>query len=197
MARDRFISDNLYNMRERFKRNHAEHLTFPVTPEAPTGLSEETNTEDVECPISKPQTVESSPASASPRRLPALSSSKDGDNREKRELEGRLLRDLSFIEAEKEFIANQNYAMENFRKIAEELLNELNQEDLTPRQTDLLRIKYFQAYGRFESAVSKRGNAAQTTPIPSSAAPSSWPIIAAIAGAAILISLTLCLLFGR
>ena len=187
MARDRFISDNLYNMRERFKRNHAEHLT-----ETPA----ENNEKIVDRSTSGPVAIESSPTVSAPR-LPSLHSSKDGDNRDRRELEGRLLRDLSFIDAEKEQISYQSAALESFRKIAEELLDELNQDNLTPRQTDLLRIKYFQAYGRFESAVSKRGNAAQATPVQSSAMPSSWSIIAAISGAAILISLTLCLLFGR
>ncbi|MBE6391355.1 MAG: hypothetical protein E7042_04025 [Lentisphaerae bacterium] len=187
MARDRFISDNLYNMRERFRRNHAEHLS-----EVPA----ENSVEVADRSSSEPVAPAPAPAVPAPR-LPSLNSSKNGDNREKRELEGCLLRDLSFIEAEKELISNRSCAMENFRKIAEELLDELNQENLTPRQTDLLRIKYFQAYGRFEAAVSRRGNAAQTTPVQNSASPASWPIIAAISGAAILISLTLFLLFGR
>lgn len=203
MPRDRFISDNLYNMRERFKRNHAEHQTVSDAPEADI-IADKTTETPAEPEKKSFNTIDSvvSATTETPQktvRLPQLAanSSSPENHRDIRELEGRLLRDLSFIDAENELIQQRSEAMKNFRNIAVDLLDELQKEGVSSRQLDLIRIKYFQAYGRFDAVVSQRGNASQTTLPDAGKSIPVWPVVSAVAGAALLISLTLIMLFGR
>lgn len=193
MSRDRFISDNLYSMRDRFKQNHAEHGSVP-------GHSGDESKEEIismNSPAIPPENSSPAPASSAPR-LPALAAADtDPENiRERRDLEGRLLRDLSFIETENELIRRKTDAINRFRNVAEELLNELNAGKLTSRQIDLLRIRYFQSYGSFEASVSDSKPAEFQTP-QTQRSPSNWPMVAAIIISAAMVSLTLLLLFGR
>ena len=197
MSRDRFISDNLYSMRDRFKQNHAEHVSVPGFGD--DGSKEEIismNSPEKSAEIPHPSPVSSVPSSVP--RLPALAAADtDPENiRERRDLEGRLLRDLSFIETENELIRRKTDAINRFRNVAEELLNELNAGKLTSRQIDLLRIKYFQAYGSFEASVSNSKNAEFQAP-QTQKSQSNWPMVAAIIISAAMVSLTLLLLFGR
>ena len=197
MSRDRFISDNLYSMRERFKQNHAERLPASSSPEeTPEAITVQT--------VSPSPQTETVPAAGTvsaeiPRRLPVLTTD-SGDrenNRERRELEGRLLRDLSFIDTESALARQRTEAMERFRKVAAELLEELNAPELSFRRIDLLRIKYFQAYGSFEAALSRRDHS-QGEHLQAPANPhSNWPMVTAMIVSAAIVSLTLLLLFGR
>lgn len=199
MSRDRFISDNLYSMRERFKQNHADRLPVPSSPEE----TPETVTVQTDSPSPQTETVPAAgtaPATAEkPRHLPSLTAD-SGDretNRERRELEGRLLRDLSFIDTESALARQRTEAMERFRKVAAELLEELNAPELSSRRIDMLRIKYFQAYGSFEAALSRRDHS-QGELLQAPAAPrSNWPMVTAMIVSAAIVSLTLLLLFGR
>lgn len=193
MSRDRFISDNLYSMRERFKRNHEETNSGSVLPENTPYSSE------IKPVVQEEQAPRTSPVQT---RLSAISSDSSANEKKRdiRELEGRLMRDLSFLEAENESLRQRNKILEDFHGTATEVLKKLHEEELSSGQLDQLRNRYFQAYGRFESTFELR-NAKSTTDMVNFAAPaaipSSWPIVAAILISGGFVALTLLFLFGR
>ena len=188
MSRDRFISDNLYSMRERFKRNHEENVSASAIPEElmPAGKPEAS-------PMPEPVTV---------NRISGISTGNSNSEivRDIRELEGRLLRDLSFIDAENEIAQQRNKALSDFRETALNLLDKLKQEKLDTKEIDRLRSSYFQAYGRFEAMFELRKNQKSSSvelPCPPAAPQAVWPMVVAILLSGGLVALTLLLLFGR
>lgn len=210
MARDKFISDDLYSMRERFKRNHSEHLTEPAHDRADT-VSAENAPDTVKSFSSQQNTTPTAvmpelPAADSIRkasvpRLPQIVASGDNSDssRERRELEGKMLRDLSFVESEEEFIREHAETLAKFRATIERLLNGLtNEEQPDVKKINQLRIEYFQACGRFESSLAHNSSSQNsgTSPAVPTSAVSSWPLAAAIISGAVLMTLTLIWLFG-
>ena len=203
MSRDKFISDNLYNMRERFKRNQSMNLPGAVQQTA-ENAAEESSSAEIKS-FSSPQNTEvqttQAPAPASAPRLPQISTAKDNSDaaREQRDLEGRLLRDLSFIEAEEEDCRRYTADLAKFRAVIERQLNELasrNPADMS--KINRLRIEYFQSRGRFDSVFYRKighNNSLQTqnTVAP---ATSSWQLAAAILIGTLTVSLTMLWLFG-
>ncbi|MBO5822915.1 MAG: hypothetical protein J6R86_07880 [Lentisphaeria bacterium] len=208
MSRDKFISDNLYNMRERFKRNQSMNLPGAVQQTAEAAAAE-TSAAEIKS-FSSPQNVEAqvaptpppvSPAPVSTPRLPQISAARDNSDaaREQRDLEGRLLRDLSFIEAEEEDCRRYTADMAKFRAVIERQLNELaSQNPADMSKINRLRIEYFQSRGRFDSVTSRKGGHGNSAPMPASAAPaaSCWPLAVAILAGTLTVSLTMLWLFG-
>ena len=205
MSRDKFISDNLYNMRERFKRNHSEHLPDAGN-ESAAPQSNSEDAENIRSFSSRNELSETTAAKAqTPNthvpRLPQISPSGASSEtaRERRDLEGRLLRDLNFVESEEDFIRQHSQNMSKFKSVIERLLTELNDKDqLDARKLNQLRIEYFQAYGKFDSSlahnslnkVSGTMHTAQNQPA------SPWPLAAAIISGALIISLAMFWMFG-
>lgn len=205
MSRDKFISDNLYNMRERFKRNQSMNLPGAVQQTAENAADESSSAEIKS--FSSPQNAEvqttqpTAPAPASTPRLPQISTAKDNSDaaREQRDLEGRLLRDLSFIEAEEEDCRRYTADMAKFRAVIERQLNELashNPADMS--KINRLRIEYFQSRGRFDSVASRKSGLGNHSPMPASSAPAAsiWPLAVAILAGTLTVSLTMLWLFG-
>ena len=205
MSRDKFISDNLYNMRERFKRNQSMNLPGAVHQTA-ENVADESSSAEIKS-FSSPQNAEvqatqpTAPAPASTPRLPQISTAKDNSDaaREQRDLEGRLLRDLSFIEAEEEDCRRYTADMAKFRAVIERQLNELashNPADMS--KINRLRIEYFQSRGRFDSVASRKSGLGNYSPMPASSAPAAsiWPLAVAILAGTLTLSLTMLWLFG-
>ena len=193
MSRDRFISDNLYSMRERFKRNHEETNPGSV-------LTENTSPANENKPVVQEEPSPRTSAVQFRTSATASGSSADETKRDIRELEGRLMRDLSFLDAENESLRQRSKVLDNFQQTATDVLNKLHENGLTPGQIDQLRNRYFQTYGRFESTFELR-NPRNSADVINSAAPaavpSSWPTVAAILISGGVVALTLLLLFGR
>ena len=188
MSRDRFISDNLYSMRERFKRNHEENVSVSTIPEELMPAEK-----PAPAPAQEPVTVS---------RISCISTTNANSEivRDIRELEGRLLRDLSFIDAENEIAQQRNKTLSNFRETALNVLDKLKQEQLDTKEIDRLRSTYFQAYGRFEARFELRKNQKSSSvelPCPPAAPQAVWPVVVAILLSGGLVALTLLLLFGR
>ena len=188
MSRDRFISDNLYSMRERFKRNHEENISASAIPEELMPAEK-----PAPVPAQEPVTVS---------RISGISTTNANSEtvRDIRELEGRLLWDLSFIDAENEIAQQRNKTLSNFRETALNILDKLKQEQLDTKEIDRLRSTYFQAYGRFEAMFELRKNQKSSSvelPCPPAAPQAVWPVVVAILLSGGLVALTLLLLFGR
>ncbi|MBR7106896.1 MAG: hypothetical protein IKC89_00635 [Lentisphaeria bacterium] len=202
MSRNGFISDNLYDMRDRLKRNYEERQHSGAAPDTPEP-SQDTPVAAPRKPQPDIQTKEERSVISS---LPQLSSSRDNDDaaREARDLEGRLLRDCSFADADAGYLKSYHAALEDFRTSVEELLTELrslDKEHLHPaeyaKKVDHLRLKYFHAYGKFDAVRSHRS----TTSSPESSdlkvtMPSQWYLVAGIIAASLIVSLTLIFIFG-
>ena len=218
MSRDKFISDDLYSMRERFKRNQSVHLSGN-TPEHPEDIQAEKDSSGLKTfasqtapspavqsePASTPELSAEQPqrpASTAVRRLPQIKNSTNDTelDKEQRDLEGRLLRDLSFIEAEEKFIKMHAAHLADFKAVIERQLDEYSiSKKLDPRKFNQLRIEYFHAYGRFKAALSHWKSSDNSNPASSSPAPGTasnrFLAIAVLAGA-LIVSLTLIWLFG-
>lgn len=218
MSRNGFISDDLYNMRERFKRNaerqspgvtiqpSAPEVTPDVTQEAASSAAAPVQTISLTPPSPGPEnSAAETAASCGKLRLPGLSvNSADSEtNRERRDLEGRLLRDLSFMEVEKENLLRELRAIEQFNQTVTGQLEELKNIDnanITPaeyaKSIDRMRILYFQSFGRFDARNSRRNDAPASGSGSELRFPSPWPLAAGIISAAVIVSLTLIFLFG-
>lgn len=204
MSRDKFISDDLYNMRERFKRSQTANL--PGSVQYPEQNPPEERSSEIKTfsSISEPHSEPNQNAAPAAPRLPKLQNPavavSSEHSREQRDLEGRLLRDLSFIEAEEKFTGMYSENLTGFRLIIERQLDELSRADtLDERKLNQLRIEYFQASGRFEAAIMRSRNinhAAASSPVSQTAPQSQWPLAAAIVIGALTVSLTMLWLFG-
>ena len=208
MSRDKFISDDLYNMRERFKRNHSERSP-ETAPDRKNIPAAENDSEPVKSFASRQESPSAADAAADANvpekthisRLPQIVTAGDNSDtaRERRELEGKMLRDLSFIESETTFIREHTMTLEKFRTTIERLLDELsNRERLDERKISQLRSEYFQACGRFESSINHNGhrqnsNTASTVQTP---AANQWALATAIIISALIVSFTMLWLFG-
>ena len=117
MPRKDFISDSLINMSDRFKRHYDE---FHNRQDAGTAEKMESETYAVS------ENTPERPRLNERVELPVLKSTFDYTEieRERRDLEGRLLRDLAFVEAEQEMISRrQNAAAEFYAVLQRELEN--------------------------------------------------------------------------
>ena len=212
MSRDKFISDNLYNMRERFKQNQSANLSGAVQKSYDVQIEESASAEIKS--FGSPQNADITDNAAAEKivpavqnapvstpRLPQISGVRDNSDaaKEQRDLEGRLLRDLSFIEAETEFCRQYSSDMAKFRAVIERQLNELSAQNPADMQKlNCLRIEYFQSRGRFDSVMSRKngtGNSLQTQN-PAAPATTCWPLAVAILLGTLMVSLTMICLFG-
>ena len=218
MSRDKFISDDLYSMRERFKRNQSVHLSGnPSDPQENMQAGKEVSelktfaSQTAPSPAVPPNPASTSgiPEEQTPRsastaapRLPRMTQSGNSSelDKEQRDLEGRLLRDLSFIEAEEKFIKMHAGKLAEFKAVVERQLDEFSASDkLDTRKFNQLRIEYFHAYGRFKAALShwnSSGSSHPVSPSTSIGSASDWKLAIAVFAGALTVSLTMLWLFG-
>ena len=138
MPRSDYISDNLVNIRDRLKQNYAKAAeAAPEPPEAAAG------------------TPAPAPLSA---RTPALPRSGRNEEleRARRDLEGRLLRDIAATGAELELERARRQELEKFLAVLNRSHTEFRQlgDSSDPefaRKLERLRGEYFQAAGRISA----------------------------------------------
>lgn len=208
MSRNGFISDNLYDMRDRFKRNHEERQQSPAPRDEPSPRKEQdvlTLSKETPGSVAKSSVAEVGKEYSGVSSLPQLSSSRSSSDaaREARDLEGRLLRDRSFAEADAEYLQKYRASLEDFRSQVDSLLTELrtlgkehaDSADYA-RRVDALRLKYFHAYGKFDAMRANRSSTGPSGSDVNVTLPSQWGIVAGIVAAALIVSLTLIFIFG-
>ena len=161
MPRKDFINDSLINMSDRFKRHYDEFHNRQVSAAAENS--------DVETDAVSEKTAEY-PRLNERVEMPVVKGAFDHTEieRERRDLEGRLLRDIAFVKAEQEMILHRKDAADEFYSVLQRELENLRGLENTPalsegecrRRTDALRAAYFKAYGKFSAVVSAGSQAA-------------------------------------
>ncbi len=141
MPRSDYISDNLVNIRDRLKQNYAKTAEIAAeNPEAASG----TPSGPVPAPLS----------TRTP--LPARAGRNEELERARRDLEGRLLRDIAAATAELELERARRQELEKFLAVLNRNYAEFRQlgDSAGPdfsRSLERLRGEYFQAAGRISA----------------------------------------------
>ncbi len=189
MPRNDFISDNLVNMRERFRQNAAagNSTASSTGPDAP-------------------QPENTAPVLPAPPAAPTSGNTGRDDERERvrRDLEGRILRDLAAARAELARLAGRREELSRFEQ---ELAREWEEfRRLTPGsaeyagQLDRLRIEYFRQTGGVSAllvpAMPAAGAAADSAPSTfRRRAAETLPLTLAILFAALIVAAAIILTF--
>lgn len=205
MGREEFLSSNLYGMRDRLRRNSARiqaekeerDTEVEVSSSAPPAAASAAESLPPEPPPSQESAVMASapegtavttPAAASASAveveislLPTMNIPHEGSaaGRERRELEGNLLRDCAYADELLKRSRNELLATEEFRNALFRQLRELrdfdgqgrslSEKDYS-RQLARMRGEYFYASGKFEAA-GKRSEHAKAVNTPHFEAP--------------------------
>ena len=143
MSKDKYISDHLVDMRDHLKRNY-EKLHADGTAESP----------EADNPLEK-RVSDSDPVSAvteqQVKRLPSIRNVSDTPvDRERRELEGKVLHDLNLVETQLGLLKQQLAEAERFYTVLSREYGEL--QELSGRDDRgalaRLQLEYFAASGR-------------------------------------------------
>ena len=202
MARDEFISDRLVNMREHLKRNYKK-LHSDISGET-SGESDEILYEksvDVQ-----PEKEEISPKTESPvnlRYMPSISKRNGDENvlRRFRELEGKVIHDLTYSESALELLEKRVAELKKFHgvlKVSHETLLKMA-EDGDYSKLDELNSGYYSACGRwqaFEGVESADNISKASKSAEKSDSCGSWIISGAIIAGCIIVSAVLLILFA-
>jgi hypothetical protein len=171
MRKKEYINDKLFDMGERLKQNYAQ----PVTENTPQEVS------------------------IAPEKAPSSAASGRSDefSRTLRDLEGRIANDHAAVEAELNELELRRRELERFKAILDECSGTLPNLCGDLKALDLLRVNYFAGSGRIKNAFKAPLSAAPAqNELPSAAA---WkfalPVAAAIVVSAVLVSITLLILF--
>lgn len=194
MPRNDYISDKLVNISDRLKQNYAQSQPAAASPEP-----EETPAAIV--PPNSNRVPETPPV---PAWTPSPSSGRGSEfERFRRDLEGRLVRDIAAVEAELNEEIHRRQELERFRAALERIQNEYNSlggdGNEQQKTLDRLRIEYFAASGRasaFDRGLAATPGGFQEEPRPFRAAvAATWPVAAALLLGALVLSATLLVLF--
>ena len=156
MPRKDFISDNLVDIRDSLRDSYA---SYHRNREAQG--KEESAVEPGAAAVEKPEAVTA--AAAPERYLPTVKKSDPSAapwEREKRELEGRVLHDLSALDCERGLLQKKLEELEKFAKILE-----LTREKIPTGDVRKLSMDYFSARGRW-SAFENRVAGGSEQPVP-------------------------------
>ena len=134
MSRDNFISDQLVDMRAKlrdsYENYHQEHAES-----APASRPE-------------PETAAAAPTPAAVKYLPSMR--KSGENseadRERRELEGRIIHDQAALDVERELLRHKLDELETFSAVLANARTRLNTDDVSR-----IALDYFAARGRWSA----------------------------------------------
>ena len=145
MSRKAFISDHLLNMREHLQKNYEKfHQNEAIS-----------SIGDANCQPQKTQLIPAEAKAGETRvYLPGINkkSAYSPEDREKRELEGRILHDLSQTDCELELLKNKIAELKKFNTLLKELHQKLQsdsgQQDKNIRQYS---SEYFLASGRWRA----------------------------------------------
>ena len=178
MSRDNFISDHLVDMRaqlrdsyENFHQNREpEHSEHEKTQVPETAATEE--------PVGK--------------YLPTIRKSNENSDadRERRDLEGRIIHDLAAVDRERELLQEQLAELEKFAEVLADSREKLESPDFNQ-----VRLNYFSARGRWIAGEKPAATAGATV---QSAGPNWGPywIAGAVIAGSIIVALVLIGLFS-
>jgi hypothetical protein len=145
MSRKVYISDNLVDMREHFKRNyekvHGENATENDSPAFP----------DEEDKVVPPEKI----VPPTETYLPSVKNKNADDSfsRDRRELEGMILHDLALADQKLKLLNEKISELETFRNILDDERDRLfkSGERADSAGIGMLRMEYFSAKGRWEA----------------------------------------------
>lgn len=171
MKKEKYINDKLFDMGARLKQNYAQ----PMPEEAPA---------EVKSSPEKPLTS-------------AASGRSDEFSRTLRDLEGRIANDRAAVDAELEEMALRRRELERFKAVLDECHATLPNLCGDLKALDLLRVNYFSGSGRVKNSAKNSVSAVQEQTQLTSAM--AWkyalPVILAILAGAVLVCITLLVLF--
>ena len=170
MKKEEYINDKLFDMGERLKRNYAQ----PSTVSAP---AEETSAPS-EAPVS------------------AASGRSDEFSRTLRDLEGRIANDLSAVDAELTELETRRKELERFKAVLDQCSAALPNLCGDLKALDLLRVNYFAGSGRVKNAQKNISAAPEQSRFTSAMAwKCALPVVLSVLAGAVLVSVTLLVLF--
>lgn len=214
MARKEYISDHLVNMREHLKRNYekfhqnaAAHSNDDSDPEsvpAENGVSWDDSAVGQAAVENKTDEAKNAAPEtpANLRYMPSIrkGSGNDAAVRERRELEGKVIRDLNLSETRIRLLEQKLAETKQFHQVLknthEELLKIAESEDASA--LNMLQAKYHAASGRwqaFESPENLSAFSPRTIPSNGIGPREMWILAGAILGGCVILSLVLVGIF--
>lgn len=184
MPRDKFISDNLINIRDRLRENYESRSAKDREPAERSGAEQEREIHlDLKNPVSPP----AGQGARSPER-------------EYNEFAGRLQHDLAAVGKTLEELAAKRNAAEQFREDLVDVSNRLQELSVQDsqdffRELDRLKISYFQSAGE-AAGLSPEAKTEAAVPSPVPAATGNYLVAVAILIGAAAVCTTLALLFS-
>ena len=158
MSRKDFISDHLVDMRkqlsdsyETYHQEKAARNAAPPVPAAPAVAPEEKKESSPVAAVQEEHAARS-PAPAAEKYLPAIRDEKLANERDWRELEGRIIHDLAAVECRKNMLQQELGELERFAAVLETSRGNIGKENISK-----VMQEYFAARGRwsaFDSGVS-------------------------------------------
>lgn len=215
MARKEYISDHLVNMREHLKRNYEKFHQNAAA--AHSGDVAEKEDAPVENPVSwddpsadappaekkiEEPVEKSSGTPANLRYMPSIrkGSANDASVRARRELEGKVIRDLNMSETRIQLLEQKLAELEQFHQVLksthEELLKIAESDDTSA--LNMLQAKYYAASGRwqaFESAENISSVSQESVSSSGIGTKDIWIIAGAILAGCVILSLVLVGIF--
>lgn len=182
MSRDNFISDQLVDMRAQL-RDRYEHLHHQE--HAETAAPQQKSEPAPEAAATEP------PASA--KYLPTIRhSGENGESdRERRELEGRIIHDQAALDLEREFLRRKLDELEKFSAVLENSRDRLENED-----AGRIALDYFAARGRWSAFENASAVAVPETRNSSGEGKGAYWVAGAVLAGSIAVALVLIALFS-
>ena len=190
MAKERFVSENLVEIREHLRQNYAAHQKAALAASRPADPSAENTAGEIHLDLTK--------------SIPLPQSGSRSAEREFADFSGKLGHDREMIAAAIVQAEDQLKKLEEFHsaitRISEEISKQTPQDSLEFfREFDRLRIAFFQASGKLDTPQNTANkNAAAPAPAPAPAIP-RWILLltpAAILLAGILVAAAMILVFS-
>lgn len=192
-----YINDSLIKMRDRLRQNyedlHRDQIADPDAEVPPV------------VPAESAQAPQQPRAEVAPeRRLPSIrrAGAESPGERERRELEGRIIHDLAETECEIGLLKNKLSELEKFRDVLQkehDLLLKMAETGDDARLS-AIRNEYFAAGGRRQAFVGEHGGASERAAAEAAPASDRWQamlIAGAVLAGSIIVALVMVGLFGR
>ena len=198
MSRKAYISDHLIDMRDRLQRNYEKlHQTSDIAEKEVSDAAKNPEPENVAIPEN---TVDSN--SVKVRYMPSIRKANGVErknDRERRELEGRVIHDLAQSESELELIEQELLEVRQFNNILKKTHAKLMEIAESSDTVDLapLQAEYFAASGRRNAFA--RGHNREEKTLPDYSRPDNrgnWIVASAIILSGALVSLVLLGIFS-
>lgn len=162
MSRKDFISDHLVDMRKHLRDSYENFHNEKAARNAVSG-TEPVPENKTASPASSVPAAEPEPsAPAAGKYLPEIRSVKTADEREWRELEGRIIHDISAVDSRRNILQQQLAELEKFAAVLDDCRQQIGNNDISG-----VLQKYFAARGHwsaFETAISGNRSANEAAP---------------------------------